>query len=499
MELWRAHGLPVEPQPGRQDLLRGGAGHAACAAPPGALPCPAHGPCGVPAPPSARFAGRDWGREGKPKQQGQTQGENLGSVAPHAPPASPEGGRWHGPAGIRGDNFPFLKNFTGIAGVRGQQLQFQRAASAGWAGEQVEGSILGAPQAGHPAGLQAGTPSPQGSCPLPWPPPPRGRPPAHQQEPSPSPDSSYPPARSHVTQLHTRVHQTLGAMGQVVLCDLPGSLLWAGGRGVGRWGFRGTVPKQTEGGTGRWQEEMGERAARILLSPSQCQRKRKALSSLILALIIAGRIPAGGNYQPRSLHTQLQLFWWLHGAQQHVLPGRQPTPGRQQQWHQARQGVLSTPSPWPGGVPLPPSQALAPRHLLLSHLEDRTVPISSHPAAACAPSIPTGTAWACMLPSHAKGSAGSPRGRRVPHPVFLSRSGPDPISPARGRKETSSPMPGAPPGRAVTPLSPARPLLLQAAPLRGVQRRFLWELGVFHPLSPGHVVSVTGGAMRASA
>lgn len=91
-----------------------------------------------------------------------------------------------------GDNFPFLKNFTGIAGVRGQQLRFQRAAGAGWAGEQVEGSILGAPHTGHPVGPQAGTPSRQGSCPLPWPPPPRGCPPAHQQEPSPSPDPSYP-------------------------------------------------------------------------------------------------------------------------------------------------------------------------------------------------------------------------------------------------------------------------------------------------------------------
>lgn len=58
---------------GRQDLLQGGEGpHASCAAlapapPQQALPCRAHGPSLVPAPPSARFTGRGWGREGKPK------------------------------------------------------------------------------------------------------------------------------------------------------------------------------------------------------------------------------------------------------------------------------------------------------------------------------------------------------------------------------------------------------------------------------------------------
>lgn len=66
----------------------------------------------------------------------------------------PEGGRGRSSARIRAANFPFPKNFTGIAGVKGQLGRFQRDAStrAGWAAEQLEGSILG-----EPTQLQAGT------------------------------------------------------------------------------------------------------------------------------------------------------------------------------------------------------------------------------------------------------------------------------------------------------------------------------------------------------
>lgn len=87
-------------------------------------------------------------------------GADLGSVAPCAFPASREGRAMAQPyRDPGGDNFPFLKNFTGIAGAKGQWLRFQRdaGAGAGWAGEQVERSILAAPHARHPVGPQAGT------------------------------------------------------------------------------------------------------------------------------------------------------------------------------------------------------------------------------------------------------------------------------------------------------------------------------------------------------
>lgn len=80
---------------------------------------------------SARFAGRGCGRELEPKKQGQASScAQEQASAPKDPVLLvPAGGRTR--VQPRGDpgNFPFLKNFTGIAGVKGQLVQFQRDAS----------------------------------------------------------------------------------------------------------------------------------------------------------------------------------------------------------------------------------------------------------------------------------------------------------------------------------------------------------------------------------
>lgn len=101
---------------------------------------------------------------------------------------------------IQGDGIPFLKNFTGIASAKGQWLPFQRDASAGagWAGEQVEGSVLGPPDAGHLGGCRLALPCLWGQ--LPW-----GHPLVSLQEPSSSLNPSYPQAQSCVMQMHTCV------------------------------------------------------------------------------------------------------------------------------------------------------------------------------------------------------------------------------------------------------------------------------------------------------
>lgn len=93
--------------PARQAGLAAGPGG------PCRLRCPSRGSAlpstrtlGGPCSPKRQVCRQGLGQGGKTQTARTDPGENLGSVAPHAPPASPEGGRWHGPTGIWGIIFP---------------------------------------------------------------------------------------------------------------------------------------------------------------------------------------------------------------------------------------------------------------------------------------------------------------------------------------------------------------------------------------------------------
>lgn len=191
---------------------------------------------------------------------------------------------------------------------------------------------------------------------------------------------------------------------------------------MGRWGFRGLV-----------------------------QRQGKAISPDSSINPAARTRTAAGDHRPCSLYTQLQRFWWLPKARRVPLaapgatPSQEGTTGTAALVAPGRARSAAYPGPMSWGVPLAPCQAVTPRHLLSRHpdpgmcpLKDRVSPPALPHCHMCS-QCPSWHGMGWHAPSHAKGSAGFPRG--PPHPVLQSRPGPDQIPPSQGRK----PLPNLPP------------------------------------------------------